>query len=148
MDRRAVLVASAFAGAAIVGVIVIGLNDDDGFDVPISSLPKAMARAHCAEGQEVGSHNIDYAEGSGFATPTEALASALATENNGSSALDFWGRAVQRNGDLAYDFILRRPNGSLEEVASATLVAGEGWLVSTTQQCFTPDPDEVAAANG
>ena len=149
MDRRALLVAGAsaiaIAGAA-VGV-VIGL-DDDGFHVPISSLPKGMGRPDCAEGQEAGTHHIDYAEGSGFATPTEALASALATEDNGSSAVDFWGRAVQRHGDLAYDFILRRPDGSLEEVASATLVEGGGWLVSATRQCFAPNPEEVAAANG
>ena len=146
MGRRALLVASAIALAAIV-IIVVAL-DDDGFKVAISSLPKAIGLPDCAEGQEAGTHNIDYAEGSGFATPMEALASALATENNGSSAVDFWGRAVQGQGGLAYDFILRRPNGSLKEVASATRVEGEGWLVSVTFQCFTPNPDEVAAANG
>jgi hypothetical protein len=146
MGRRALLAASAIALVAIVAVVVALAGD--GFEVVISSLPEGMNHPDCREGQEVGTHHIDYAEGSGFATPTEALASALASENAGSSALDFWGRAVQRQGGLAYDFILRRRNGSLEEMASARHVEGEGWLVSVTYRCFTPNPDEVADANG
>jgi len=150
MDRRGSLVAGAIAiaiaGAAIVVSVIIG-PDDHGFERPISSLPKAMGRPQCAEGEEVSTHHIDYAGGSGFTTPTEALASALATESNGSSAVDFWGRPVQHHGDLAYDFILRRPDGSLEEVASATLAEDAGWLVSATHQCFAPNQDE-ASANG
>ena len=146
MGRRAWLVATVIALAAVI-VVVVAL-DDDGFEVAISSLPEGMGHPDCREGQEVGTHHLTYAGGSGFATPTEALASALATENDGSSALDFWGRAVRRQGRLAYDFILRRRNGSLEKMASATQVEGEGWLVSVIYRCVTPNPDDVAAANG
>jgi hypothetical protein len=133
MDRRAFLVASAIAGAAIAGVLV-GL--DDGPRVAIASLPKAMSRPDCTAGRVAGTYHVDYAAGSGFPTPTAALASALAIEHNGSSVADFRGRAVRAEGRLAYEFIQRWPDGSLKEVASATQVEGERWLVSVTHRCF------------
>ena len=135
MNRRALLVTSAIAAAATGGVIV-GLGD--GRAVAISSLPRATGFPDCGEGRGVGTHHMDYVAGSGFGTPTEALASALETGMNGYSAAEYSGRAVRAQGELAYEFILRQPDGSLQSMASVTQVDDERWLISVMYQCFTP----------
>ncbi|HEX6400909.1 MAG TPA: hypothetical protein VF108_10640 [Actinomycetota bacterium] len=138
MDKR-VLVGAALFAVSVAGVVALSL-DDGGPQVPNRSLPEAIGRPDCGRGRESGHHEMDSFEGSGFATPRDALDSALVTGDKRFRAADFWTRAVRFRGQLAVEFVLLRRDGSVEAIAAALQTDG-GWLVSTMYECFRPNPN-------
>jgi len=102
----------------------------------VSGLPRAMREPDCSPGEGYSTHEIDYAYGSGYPTPREALEDALAGGHGLLELGDFSNRPARVGDEAVREFTLQRPDGSLWMLAVATQSAG-GWLVSTVYECFS-----------
>lgn len=145
---RGVVLLAIGSGLAVIGVLAATGAEEP--PIPVAGLPLAMGEPECTAGQDVGTGAILWTSGSSFATPREALEAAWMGIDGLGSPADFSGRFVRvGNGPeatLGAEFTSEHPDGTLPVLALATWQPDGGWLVSGHRQCFTPLPNEVAAA--